>query len=110
METVPDAEKPLEEDVGDGVAADVLVDVDVVVWLLAALDVDVADEAAAVALVPAFVCSASNPSAAAAAVPPTATDVTRRRLRRKARSRSAGVVRCWGVSMRTAWPGVMSQS
>jgi hypothetical protein len=113
VETVPDVESPPEDGTGDGVATDagvdVLLDVEVVVCDVEELDPDFADEAAAVAL-PAFVCSASNPSAATAAVPPTARDVMRRRLRRRARSRSAGVTRRWGVSMRTAWLPVMSRA
>jgi hypothetical protein len=79
-------------------------------WVLDELDAAVVDDEAAVALEPAWVCSASNPSAATAAVPPTATEVMRRRLKRKARSRSAGVMERWGVSTRAAWPAVVSQA
>jgi len=59
---------------------------DVAVELLEA----VVDDAAATA-VPAWVCSASNPSAATAAAPLTAMVVIRRRRKARARSRAAAV-------------------
>jgi hypothetical protein len=90
LDTVPDGDSPLplcEDDVAELPEVDVDVEPE--------LDVDVLDVVVALAPVddedPAFVCSASNPSAATAARPPTATvEVMRRRMAR-ARSRSAAV-------------------
>jgi hypothetical protein len=93
LETVPEGVSPpdwLEEVAEEDEADDDEAGVE-------ALSVD-----ALAAAVPALVCCASNPSAATAATPPTATDVVMRRRSARARSRSAGVDAGRAVCMRPA--------